>query len=685
MGYIFFGLLLIIIGGVISIIVGLSRLFPEGKGMSGYILLIFFIIGAPFILISSLYVLITGDIFTASYDIGQPMNQVYFELDALSAFFASLIIMISTFVLIYSQGYIKPDRNKTLFIGNHYFFFSLLVVSMVSIVIVRNSLAFLILWEIMSMSSFFLVQFDHSDHGVRGAAINYIISMHIGLIMLIIAFVLTDLKAGSRNFGDYRNVLGIEGFETSIIFILFFIGFAFKAGFIPFHTWLPKAHPEAPSNISSIMSGVMIKTGVYGILRILTYLAHPQVWTGYFVLIISLITGIFGIINALAQRDIKRLLAFSSIENIGIIGIGIGVGMLGLSYNKPVMAAAGFTGALLHTINHSIFKTLLFFGAGTVYNLLHTKSIDTLGGLIKKVPITAVGFLIGALSITGLPPFNGFISKFLIYFGLLSEFKGSPNILLAAKIFSFAALALLGGLTFACFTNVFGIAFLGTYRGKNKRMNEIGAAEIFKTSLWMDIPCIALALGCVIIGLFPQIIITLIQAPVKSFNIDYPAGYIDMASSISQISLIFVLMVLILLSIRYLLLKTKIVQYAGTWGCGYSAPSPLMQYTSSSFAQPITRIARKLIGMEEDIKGADKLFEDSLHYKSNSMDIIDKDIVKRILNALNTFLNRFTWIQNGHLRYYILMILVTLLVVLLLSILNTSLPLGIGGSLTLWR
>ncbi|MBF0472401.1 MAG: hypothetical protein HQK91_04985 [Nitrospirae bacterium] len=662
MDYIFLGLIIILFGGILSIIVDL---YPKGKGLSGYILLLFFIIGAPFILISSSTVLITGNIYTASYNIGPPLDQIFFELDGLSAIFVSMIIIISTLVLMYSQGYIKPYENKGFSIGNHYFFFSLLVVSMLLVVIIRQTRAFLVVWEIMSMSSFFLVQFEHNDKSVRRAAINYIISMHVGLVILIVAFVLINFHTGSRYFGDFKEYFSTNTIGTGAIFILFFTGFAFKAGFVPFHTWLPKAHPAAPSNISSIMSGLMIKTGIYGILRILTYIDHPQAWTGYFVLIISLITGVFGILNALAQNDLKRLLAFSSVENIGIIGIGIGIGMLGISYGKPTMAVAGFAGALLHTINHSIFKTLLFFGAGAVYNLLHTRNINTMGGLIKKIPATAFAFLVGAIAICGLPPFNGFISKFIVYFGLLSEFNASPNILLAVKIFTLAAFSLIGGLTLACFTNVFGIAFLGAYRGKNPVMSAEAIHK--KTSLWMVIPMVILSIGCVVIGILPIIIMRVLKAPLMSFNLNAGTQYIDSIQSISKATLIFVILTLIILTIRYLLLKSKKVQYQTTWGCGYESPSPLMQYTSSSFVEPITRIAKRLVGTTENIKTANKIFEDTLHYTSDSSDIIAKDVVGGLWHAIHSFLNRFTWIQSGHLRHYILMILVTLLVVLFLS------------------
>ena len=244
------------------------------------------------------------------------------------------------------------------------------------------------------------------------------------------------------------------------------MGFGIKAGFVPFHNWLPEAHPIAPSHISAIMSGVMIKTGIYGILRILMLSGGVTKFIAYFVLIIAVISALYGILYAVGQSDIKKMLAYSSIENIGIIGIGIGVGMLGLVYNHPMVAFLGFIGVHFHILNHSIFKNLLFFGAGAVYLKSHTKNMELLGGLIKKMPKTGILFLTGCIAICALPPFNGFIGEFLIYFGILKGLSINSFFNFLILIFAFAGLALVGTMALLCFTKAFSITFLGHQRSK---------------------------------------------------------------------------------------------------------------------------------------------------------------------------------------------------------------------------
>ncbi len=346
-------------------------------------------------------------------------KDIQFVLDPLSAFFTIIILVMGLLALIYSKGYLKPYIEKGKSVNSHYLFYTALILSMLGVVTCQNALFFLVIWEIMSLSSFFLCIFENEEKEVLNAGIKYLIFMHISVLFLIIAFAILSIKAGSYDFSTFAQVLKENNTFADVIFMLFFIGFGIKAGFVPFHNWLPEAHPVAPSHISAIMSGVMIKTGIYGILRILSLTGTPSKFIAYFVLIISVISAIYGILYAISQPDIKKMLAYSSIENIGIIGIGLGVGMLGLVHNQPIVAFLGFIGCIFHILNHSIFKNLLFFGAGAVYLKTHTKNMELLGGLIKKMPKTGALFLIGALAICALPPFNGFIGEFLIYFGML--------------------------------------------------------------------------------------------------------------------------------------------------------------------------------------------------------------------------------------------------------------------------
>jgi len=355
-----------------------------------------------------------------------------FVIDSLSAFFIILISVMSFIGSIYAQGYIKPYLDKGLNISAHAFFLLILTASMLGLCAAQNALIFLIFWEVMSLSSFFLVIFERNDKTVLNAGIKYMVYMHICAIFLIAAFVLMYNASGSLNFSDFPSLFTRNKHFANLIFVLTFIGFGAKAGFMPFHSWLPDAHPAAPAHVSGIMSGVMIKTGIYGILRMLLIIGMPSKFIAYTILSVSVISALWGVLYAVTQHDIKKLLAYHSIENIGIIGIGIGTGLLGIIYNNPAAVCLGFAGGILHILNHSVFKMLLFFGAGSIYIKTHLRDIELMGGLIKKMPYTSALFIIGALAICALPPFNGFISEILIYAGLINGLKTGSSASFAA-------------------------------------------------------------------------------------------------------------------------------------------------------------------------------------------------------------------------------------------------------------
>ena len=368
----------------------------------------------------------------------------YFCIDALSSIFVLIISIMSVLGVIYANGYIKTYLKSNKPINSHCFFLMLLIASMLLVVTSFNALFFLVAWEIMSLSSFFLVMFDGNKKEVRKSAIKYLIYMHLSVIFIIAMFIMLSNTSGSLIFTDYTKILLENKHFANVIFLIGFIGFGIKAGFVPFHNWLPDAHPAAPSHVSGIMSGIMIKTCIYGILRILLLIGIPSKSLSYFVLTISLITVLYGVLYAITQHDIKKLLAYSSIENIGIIGVGIAIGMLGLAYNNNFVALFGFTGSFLHLLNHSIFKQLLFFASGNIYLKTHTKNIEVLGGIIKKMPYTSLMFIIGSLAISGLPLFNGFISEILIYAAMLLGIPSVEMNLFIVFIISIAGLALAG-------------------------------------------------------------------------------------------------------------------------------------------------------------------------------------------------------------------------------------------------
>ncbi len=351
--------------------------------------------------------------------------EIFLVIDRISAFFILVVNLIVLMGLIYSKGYLQSYQTKKSKIefGMHHFSIILLHLSMLLVLTLREGISFLIAWEVMSAATFLLILFEYEEKQTVKAAIQFIIQMHIGFVFIVVAFLISSITTGEPiGFGSLENYFRTQ--PVLPLFLLFFAGFGIKAGFIPLHTWLPHAHPAAPSHISGIMSGVIIKMGIYGIVRVLTFIHTDLYSVGLFLLIISFISGALGVTLAIVQHDYKKLLAYHSIENIGIIGMGIGIGVIGLALENPTLAVLGFAGGFLHILNHALFKSLLFFTAGNIYSQTHTRNIEKLGGLIKKMPKTAFFFLLGSIAISGLPPFNGFISEFPIYVGL---FKGTAH------------------------------------------------------------------------------------------------------------------------------------------------------------------------------------------------------------------------------------------------------------------
>lgn len=647
MNYFYIGLFLVFIGGLTSII------FSEK--LKAKIVSLFTGLGMIFVLIPSMDVLLKGNIISENIYLPEPIGKVNFLIDPLSSFFILVISAMSFIGTLYAIGYIKPYLNKNRLISSHFFFLSIIITSMLMVVTVQNTIFFVIVWEIMSLSSFFLVVFENEKKEVISAGINYLITMHISILFIIIGFIMLTLKSGNTDFASFK--------PTNLIFILLFIGFGIKAGFVPFHTWLPKAHPAAPSHVSGIMSGVMIKTGIYGILRILSLISIPPIELSYFVLFISVLSGLFGVLYAIAQHDLKKLLAYHSVENIGIIGIGIGIGMLGLSYHNNLIAILGFSGGILHILNHSIFKELLFFGAGAVYTKTHTRNIEKLGGLIKTMPYTAALFLIGSVAITGLPPLNGFISEFLIYLGMLHNFEINSPLILIMSVLAIASLAIVGAMALLCFTKVFSIVFLGISRSEEA---ESSREEVSKIML---LPMGILAVFIFLIGLFPQYALNLVKNPamvlLKTHQYPYETAMpINIFKIISFACFGFIILFLIIYALRTLLLKNKNVYSYKTWDCGYQEGNNRMQYTASSYASPFLSFLKPFLVKNFDISKPKELFPKEAHFEMHIHDIFEFYLINPVLKANKKFLEQFYWIQSGSTQQYILYGLIFLIIAL---------------------
>ena len=618
------------------------------------------------------YKLLSGSAQILYLPLTLPFLQSSFLLtvDRLSAFF---IIVINITVLIgflYARGYLEPynGSKNALRFSIHYFSYIWLYLSMLMVVMFRDGLSFLIAWEIMALSSFFLVIFDAEDRTILKTGISYLIQMHVGMFFILIAFLLVEKATGQMGFdalGSY-----FSAYPNLPLFILFFVGFGIKAGFIPLHTWLPEAHPAAPSHVSGVMSGVMIKMGIYGILRVLLSVQSDLLLIGIIILIISMISGVLGVMMAIVQHDLKRLLAYHSIENIGIIGIGIGLGVIGLATGNTPLALLGFAGGLLHVLNHSLFKSLLFFNAGAVYKATHTRNIEHLGGLMKKMPYTAFLFLAGSLAICGLPPFNGFISEYLIYMGMFKSLTAASLFQSILILGTIVGLSLIGGLAIFCFTKAFGIAFLGQPRSEHASdAREVGKNMIFPQYITVAMMML-IGLGS---GLVVKPVFSIVAQTFRLSDVSLTAGpFISNLSQISILAGIFIVTVTLLLVYRYYHLKGKLIETGPTWGCGYTAGTSRQQYTATSYAYNYNHIAKPLLQgkkIMEEIR-EDEIFPQKRAFVSHNDDIFRKLLIDKPIDWFSSLLKKIAVMQTGQIQHYILYAFVFMLLVLLLTILN---------------
>ncbi|MCK9304644.1 MAG: hypothetical protein M0P27_04540 [Bacteroidales bacterium] len=609
-------------------------------------------------------------------------GEINIRIDQLSAWF--MLIISFSFITggWYGLQYMKHYKSETSAITLHAVAFITVFTSLIDICIIRNSFVFLIFWELMALSSFILIIFDHTKRDTLKAGINFLIQSHISILFLTAGFIWMKIRTGTFDFDAIATFTSTQPAAIGTgLFVILFIGFAIKAGFVPFHTWLPLAHPAAPAHISGVMSGVIIKAGIYGILRMLLLIKADMVTAGYFIVSISAISGLYGVMLAIVQHNLKKLLAYHSIENIGIIGIGIGVGCLGVGYHNQVVAFFGFAGALLHTLNHSLFKSLLFYSAGNIYQAIHSMNIESMGGLMKKMPRSAWLFLVGSVAICGLPPFNGFVSEFLIYSGL---FKGmvSGNFLSSIfMLFTALSLVLIGGLAILCFTKAFGIVFLG-----QSREDHSFDSDPEKSS--RIIPMSFIALAIVIIGVMPALLMPALNQcaglyqegliPVDATGIinAQETGTIDSAigtiSGIGWYSLIFIAVTALIFLIRHLLVSKREQRTDITWGCGYTGDSSRMQYTASSFVRTYRKLAGGVLDVKREKKEAEGLYPTDLEQHTHPGDTLERWLIEKPVISVRKFLNRFLFLQNGNIQAYILYGLIFIALTILIPLLSEN-------------
>ena len=613
---------------------------------------------------------LTGHVVNFVFYGGNLFGDVLVRVDELSAWFILIINFTCLTGVFFGSGYLKTSDSSPKKLNLHWMLFVLFQLSMLWVCMIQHGLVFLIIWEVMSLSSVLLVIFDNNNPKIIKAGISYLVQMHISIVFLTIGFIWLYFQTGSFSFDAFTVYFGSN--SNIGLFLVLFIGFGLKAGFIPLHSGLLQGDPAAPSHIAGIMSGVLVKLGIYGIFRVASYLRSDYLLLGEIILTVSVATGLFGILNAAVHRNLKKMLAYCTIENIGTIGIGIGIGLIGLGNNTPVLYYLGFGGALMHVLNHSLFKSLLFFSSGSVAQQTQTSDMEKLGGLIKKMPRTGLVFLIAAIGICGLPPFNGFISEFLIYSGLIEGVKIHDTNEMILFSVSLAGLSVIGGLSILTFTKSFGTVFLGNAR---KQL----PVEPHEVSLQMLVPQYAIIALMISVAIFPafylQVIGNVILSLTKGVIIPQPAGftnYLSIMQNISNYSILFICIVGIFWGIRYKLLSTRSKVIQPTWGCAYAAPTSKIQYTGKSFSKTLSKMFNFIVIERKqytELK-AGEIFPEERKHASHYHDFFEFRFIHVITNQLIYAANYFKFIQNGRIQSYVLYGIVFILTIFILTAFN---------------
>jgi hydrogenase-4 component B len=597
-----------------------------------------------------------------------PLGGLELTLDPLGGFFLALVGAAAIPTSIYAMGCQAGERRG-------FFAYAVFIASMCAVPLAANALTFLLAWELMSLASYALLVQSGEREAVSAAWV-YAVMTHAGLACLLAGMLLLGAWTGSFRFADWSTAGPLTPGAAGLAFGLLALGFGAKAGVIPLHVWLPLAHPAAPSHVSALMSGVMIKLGIYGLMRAgLDWLGGGSAWWGVTVMLAGTVSAVVGVLYALVEHDLKRLLAFHSIENVGIILIGLGAGMLFRLSELPALALLGFAAALYHTMNHAAFKALLFLGAGAVLHATGTRNMEEMGGLIKRMPWTAACFLVGSAAISALPPLNGFVSEWLTFQALLQTLqidRAELNLIFALGI---AGLALTGGLAMACFVKAFGITFLALPR-------SAAAAQAHEAGRAMKVGMAVLALACVALGLAPTIVVpVLARIGDHVMRVPAPADVDDwLTLSISgEFASLSTLTVAVAL-VAALALPAAVLALAGvgrrhrlyeTWGCGRLVQTPRMEYTATAFANPFKRVFdffyRPVKKLDIEAHPESRLFITRIEYANPTRSIFDDWLYRPALTVLHRGARRVRRLQSGSANLYLAYILATLLALLALA------------------
>lgn len=565
-----------------------------------------------------------------------PVGAIHFRLDALGAFFLSWSLPMTLLGSVYAVGYLQKYFQGPRHVGVHFALLNMVALSFVLVYCGDEVVSFLFGWEVAALAAWQLVIWDYTNQKVRFAGFNYLVSTHVGLLFLVAAVMILYTHGQSWAFADIGGWMSSHpGTLRNVVFLLLVTSFGLKSAFFPFHSWLPRAHAAAPAHVSALMSGVIHKAGLYALLRFTLLIGKPDEWMGWFLIAFSVTSAVIGGLYTVGQRDLKRLLGYSSTENVGIAGIGFGVGCLGLSWGNTPLVVLGFGGGLLHVLNHAFFKCQLFYAAGCVYQVKHVIDMERLGGLFKLMPFTAICFVIGGVAISALPPFNGFASEFTIYSGLFSNESMGIWAKLTLSLVA-AALAFVGAVSALSITRAFGVIFLGNSR-------DDSLPEGHEASRWMLVPMGIHALGTVLLGVVPVAGFAMVAAPLALFMQTVPEsvregvlqGVVANLSRVGLISGALVAVILVVLWLRSRLAGQK-PDKNQTWGCGYDLPNTRMQYSGASFSTDFSQNFRNIMVLLKRQKAPAGYFPDESYVITDCVDAVERRLYNVIDHGVDT-------------------------------------------------
>jgi len=587
------------------------------------------------------------------------------KVDGLAVFFLFILLLGQGFSSLYAVGYLKEYEEKKKSLWPFHLSWFLFLGSMFGVLLADDGFSFLFTWEMMSLFSFFLVLYENEDGQNRKSAYIYLVMTHVGTVFLTAAILFLYTKTGSFAFEAWAAAAPtLTAIQLNLIFLAFFIGLGTKAGFVPFHIWLPYAHSAAPSPVSSLMSGVMVKVALYLFLRLVWLTLGPgPVWWGWLFLLIGALSALVGILSASVQSDLKKLLAFSTIENVGILGMALGSAFLARSWNNAWAMDLALVAFFWHTLQHMLFKSLLFMGAGNIIQATHTRNLERLGGLLRRMPKTGFGALIGILGITALPPLGGFWGELILFQSLWTNTvkltNGWSKVVLPLSI---GVLALVGGLSLATFVKWFGISFLGQARSP--------AAERAKEAHAVQYVAPLLISGLAVLSvLCPAVTLALINLPLSVLRTGEVVGIGSDLGKPLIMSSVYLILLSILTVVIVVLSKRGARRVTATWNCGGPLTSS-MQYTATGLTKPIRILFSKVLGsqrnVEQDFEGTRYSLR-SLTYEGKIKEVYEDILYRPIIRGLLWSASQIRKLQEGSIHIYIGYLLITVIVVLIIG------------------